>query len=213
MCSYYSLIHLTYPILPAKEKLKEELGNCSPLIKDAFNEALYAAVRSSPFTFIPPLPKRSTAKALQLTVTSALETPSMRSFPRSNIVYLQIILLMAIEASNCGPSPENRTLRPLSFWLANGVALAHQMKLHVYKKPAINRANPAGYDADTEDKIERRLWWSLIVMDRFYGSSTASPEMVPEDMARVYPTDQFVLGGTLYALARKYRPLSYIDQN
>lgn len=75
------------------------------------------------------------------------------------------------------------------------------MKLHVYKATAEG-------DHDSEEKIARRLWWSLIIMDRFHASSFATPLMVAESNVALYPGDEYVLGPMMYQLARKLS-LSY----
>ena len=61
---YYKSIHTTYPLLShSKARLNAILTTCSPALKDAFYEALYAAAQS--FT-APSAERRGTAKALQI---------------------------------------------------------------------------------------------------------------------------------------------------
>ena len=58
-------------------------------------------------------------------------------------------------------------------------------------------------DEDSSPKVARRVWLSLVVLDRFHASSTASPLLVVEDSARLVASDEHVLGADAYHLVRK----------
>lgn len=118
----------------------------------------------------------------------------------TNLVYLQILLLMAIEADNSDPaSVRSQVGQPQSVWLGSAVGLAYSMKLHIHKTSSQQSDN----DPDSEDKLARRIWWSLVIMDRWHAASTSSPLLIPDTSVVVYPEDQALLGDNFYQLARK----------
>lgn len=195
---YYNLIHPTFPLLSSsKAHLSSQIGDCTSPLKEAFYEALHAAVRSfSPSNTVPPK-QRSTKRAVQLITASQVESPSARTIT-TNLVHLQTMLLMAIEASNRGPpSAEAPGSALQSVWLGSAVGLAYSMKLHIGKA-----ASDYDTDAESEEKLSRRIWWSLVIMDRWHASSSSSPLLVPESSAILYPADLAVLGDAVYHLAR-----------
>ena len=120
----------------------------------------------------------------------------------TNLVYLQTMLLMAIEADNRGPISKCQTGLSQSVWLGSAVGLAYSMKLHVYKSPDKQTEN----DADSEDKLARRVWWCLVMMDKWHASSTSSPLLIPDGTVILSSEDQALLGDQLYHLARECLP-------
>lgn len=165
-------------------------------VGDAFYEALSAAVRSFPSSSTR-VEQQSTPKATQLIMASQYENVSARSFS-TDLVYLQIMILLAIAAEN------QATIRgqvgpPLAFWLASAIGFAYRLKLHTNKKPEMLPEN----DTDAEDKLARRIWWSLVIMDKWHAAGTASPAHIPEECIVMYDEDQALLGGEVYNLARK----------
>src|SRR5438874_2665703 len=98
LSSYYKYIHNTYPLLSlTKSRLSSRLAACPGPVRDAFFEALYAAVRSFPSAT--PLEPRNTKQAINLMTTALFDNPSVRS-PTTNLIYLQTMMLLAIEAGN-----------------------------------------------------------------------------------------------------------------
>merc|ERR1712225_157642 len=90
--------------------------------------------------------------------------------------------------------------RSRSVWLGGAVGVSYSMKLHLHKPFDKLTEN----DPDTDEKLGRRLWWSLVIMDRWHASSTAGPSLIPDSSVVVYPEDQALLGDDLYQLARKF---------
>jgi hypothetical protein len=118
----------------------------------------------------------------------------------TNLIYIQIMLLMAIEADNRDPaSTRGQAGPPQSVWLGSAVGSAYSMKLHVQKMSSQQSEN----DPDSDDKLARRIWWSLVIMDRWHAASTASPLLIPDTSVVVYPEDQALLGENVYQLARE----------
>lgn len=202
---YYKAIHPTYPLLShTKARLNARLATCSPALKDAFYEALYAASQSFTAPSVPSTDRRGTKKAYQILAMQS--EPSANGNMSTNIVYLQTMLLMAIEADNRGPMSNGQTGLPQSVWLGSAVGLAYSMKLHVHK----SGDKQSESDPDSEDKLARRLWWSLVMMDRWHSASTSSPVLIPDACVVLYPEDQALLGDVLYQLARKYHCLDLL---
>jgi hypothetical protein len=197
---YYNVIHPTYPLLPqSKTRLSSNLSNCPATLREAFYESLYAAVRSLPSLGMPPHEHQSTRKASQLVIASQFENVSVRT-TSTNLIYLQTMMLMAVAADNQSPSSAQGLSGPsLSVWLGSAVGLAYSLKLHLHKQAD----KLSGNDPDSEDKLARRIWWSLVIMDRWHASSTSSPLLIPDGSVIVYPEDQALLGDSLYHLARK----------
>lgn len=196
--SYYKAIHPTYPILPnSKARLNARLATCPSVLKDAFYESLYAAAQSFSASNAPAAEYRGAKKAAKI-LALQLDGSTTSTFS-TNMVYLQTLLLMAIEADRRGPLPEGQTGATQSVWLGAAVGLAYSMKLHVHKP--VDKQSES--DSDSEDKLERRIWWSLVVMDRWHAAGTSSPLLIPDGSVIVYPEDQALLGDNLYHLARE----------
>ncbi|CZT07565.1 related to RGT1 Regulator of glucose-induced genes [Rhynchosporium agropyri] len=197
---YYGIIHPSYPILETtRGKVLARLMGCPVSLREAFHEALLAAVRShpSPTPYDSEAPNRR--KAAQLLALTDLESLATQSFT-INIVYLQTMLLLATEAENrppYTPGHDGRS-RSRSSWLGGAVGIAYSMRLHFHKPSHLMGED----DPDTDDRLARRLWWSLVIMDRWHASSTASPSLIPDSSVVVYPEDQALLGDNLYQLAR-----------
>ncbi len=194
--SYYSIIHSTFPLLPhSKARLSSRLASCPAKLSESLYEALHAAIYSFPAPT--PLPEQqSTRKAVQLWSTAQSEGVASRSFG-TNLVYLQILLLLAIEAANRVPgATRGHAATSQSVWLGSAVGLAYELKLHEYK-PSLTE------DLDSDERLGRRIWWSLVVMDRWHASSMSTPLLIPDSSVVLMPEDQSLLGESLYHLTRK----------
>ncbi|RFU35137.1 hypothetical protein B7463_g1215, partial [Scytalidium lignicola] len=203
---YYTVIHPTYPILPqSSSRLSAKLSSCPNALRFAFLEALYAAVRSFQSTGSPSTDPQSAKKAMQLILAAQFENSASRSVS-ANLVYLQAMILLAIETENSTSVLRNSGFSR-SMWLGAAVGLAYSMKLHLHKQPDKLSEN----DPDSEEKLARRIWWSLVIMDRWHASSTASPLLIPDSSVVIYPEDQSLLGDTVYNLARMSIVLGHIS--
>jgi hypothetical protein len=107
---------------------------------------------------------------------------------------------MVIAADNQSPGSTKGQAGPAgSVWLGIAVGLANSMKLYLH-----NQADrTGGNDPDSDEKLARRIWWSLVIMDRWHSLGTSSPVMVPDGSVVVYPEDESLLGEPLFHLARK----------
>ncbi|KAI9054546.1 hypothetical protein LZ554_001702 [Drepanopeziza brunnea f. sp. 'monogermtubi'] len=206
---YFKMVHSTFPILStSKTRVLSRLIACPQTLREAFYEALHAAVRSYPSPNQHRDEQVSSPKAAQLiALSSQIESGSARSFPL-NIIYLQTMLLMAVEAGNRSSSISgSKGALSQSVWLGSAVGLAYSMKLHLHKKRDMKTEN----DPDADDELGRRLWWSLVIMDRWHASSTSSPVLIPDSSVVVYPEDQALLGEHIYHLARLSIILGHIS--
>ncbi len=103
---------------------------------------------------------------------------------------------MVIATENSGPVQSRNTS-----WIAEAISIATYLNLHQSHSFAMGDTT----DEDTPARIARRIWLSLIVLDRFHASSTASPLLVAEDSARLVTSDEAILGTDLYHLVRKLK--------
>lgn len=108
----------------------------------------------------------------------------------TNIVHAQALLLLLIDADWRGSS----TLPAL---LGRAVSLASTMKLWRYAAPQ------PGSDPDSDDNLGMRIWWSLVLMDRWHAVGTGSPVMIPDTSVVMPPGLDSVLGETCARLLRK----------
>ncbi|KAA8909954.1 hypothetical protein FN846DRAFT_775751 [Sphaerosporella brunnea] len=198
---YYSLIHPTFPLLPhSKPRLRQRLAAASITVREALLEALYAAVRSNPS--YPPkagAPKANPRRACELCVASQFESQDPRASVASSLLYLQTLILMALEADNHGPV----TMRgmsggpPRAAWVGSAVGLAYSLKLHHNRGERFAQGDP-----DSDERLGRRAWWVLVVLDRWHAISTSSPLFIPDSNVVLLPEDQTMIGLTPFHLVR-----------
>ena len=167
-------------------------------MREAFLEALYAAVRVSPQSNV--VVERSTNRAAELLMACQAENAASRSLS-NNIVYLQAIILMSLCTELSGPAyTQAQQAMPGAAWLGMAVGLAYFLKLHVNR----SYTNLGGGDPDSSEKLCRRTWWTLVTLDRWHASSTSSPLLIPDTSTVLLPEDRAVLGDSAYHLARAY---------
>ena len=129
-------------------------------------------------------------------VASQYENASSRTMA-TNLIHIQIMLLMAIEADNRDPRGHVGVSK--SSWLGSAVGLAYSMKLHAQKVPLQQSEN----DSDSDESLARRVWLSLVIMDRLHAASQSCPLQIPDTSVVLYTEDQALLGENFYHLARK----------
>lgn len=186
--SYYKAIQPTFPLLSSSNgNVAARLANAPPVLKDAFLEALYVAVR-------PPADSVATRRAASLVSACQFDSTTTKTLSDS-LLLLSAQILMAIEAGNHGPSSA-RGAGSQAVWLGAAVGHAFALKLHTSHAAE-------GEDDDSTDKLARRIWWSLVILDRFHASGTSSPLLIPDTSAVLRLDDIGVLGEQLYHLARK----------
>jgi Fungal specific transcription factor domain len=171
------------------------LASYPTTLREALYEALYAALRS--FPAVTPLPEhQNTRKAIQLWSAAQFEGATSRSLA-INLAYLQILLLLSIEAVNRVPgTARGQNGVSQSVWLGSAIGLAYELKLHDYK-PSLTD------DPDSDERLGRRIWWSLVNLDRWHAASMSTPLLIPDSAVVLMPEDQTLLGDSLYHLTRK----------
>ncbi|KAI9702830.1 MAG: Glucose-responsive transcription factor [Candelina mexicana] len=197
---YYRLIHETLPLLAnSKSQLKSRLANCSVALREAFLEAVKAAVLPSPVLNFP-----STAglRSAQNAAKHLLEYQFEQNTPRtvlSNLMHLQTLILLVLAAERQGPANMNgQSGQSKAEILAHAVGLAGKLKLHI--TPDYKRISD--YSPDSDEKLFRRAWLTLIILDRWHACGTSSPVLIQDASVVLLPEDQMVLGTAPYQLAQ-----------
>lgn len=162
-------------------------------------EALYATIRSNPSSHPRPnSPPADTKRACELTLASQFDNPIARSMP-TNILYLQTMILLGLESDNRGPATMRGPGPPRAVWLGAAVGLAYNLKLHQNR----SREKYANGDPDSDEKLGRRAWWVLVILDRWHAISTSSPLFIPDSSVVLVPEDCPLLGLVPFHVARK----------
>lgn len=110
--------------------------------------------------------------------------------PAINIVHAQALLLLAIDADWRG-SPT------VSSILGRAVALANTMRL--WKLTTILH----GSEPDSDENLCMRIWWSLVLMDRWHAVGTGKPVLISDASVVIPPGLESVVGDSCYYLIRK----------
>lgn len=201
---YYKVIQPTYCVLPfSKTQIISHLENCPVPLCEAMCHAISSAVRFFSQNDTSATPESiTTRRSTQHILESSLEDATSRPL-RINILYLQIMLLLAIAAEMkalCHSGASGGYSR--SFWISNAISLAYAIKIFL---PRPRKANDINMESD--EHFARRLWWSIYVMERWNSASTSSPFLIPDSASVLYPDDLPLLGETLWNLARKNHKL------
>jgi hypothetical protein len=197
---YYNDIHPTLPFLSHnKSRLNTRLNSCPPILRDALLEALYTTVRSFSSSNMSSYQEpQSSRKAASMIAAAQFDNPSARSMS-NNLIYLQAMILMAIEADHHGPLAMRSHSGPSqAVWLGSAIGLAYSMKLHVPKQMEI----ASDVDSDSDEKLARRCWLVLVTLDKFHASSTSSPGLIPDASVVILADDQ-QFGDSTFHLASK----------
>jgi hypothetical protein len=199
---YYRVIHQTFPLLPNnKNRLRQRLGECPTSLREAFLAALDCYMRTFPTTTLPPNTgyPQALKRAAELLAKYPFDNPSTHT-NATNLVYLQTLLIMALESDNHGPATIRGQAGPSrAEWLGRAAGVAGQIQINTI--PAPSQSVMEG-DRDSEDRLARRVWWVLFILDRWHASSTADLLKLPENSLVLLPEDQILLGESTYHLAR-----------
>lgn len=182
------MVHPVFHILPhTKTKLKMNLVKAPAAIRDALLCALNAGANL-------PEPQMGSnlEKAAEKLDVCRREDLEARS-PSDNLIYLQALLLMGLANDCSGPKQVEQ-----SFWIIQAFKVAVFLKLHSSR----GLVHLAGTELDTDEKLGRRAWLVLFVMDRWHASGTAEPFVMHESIAELYLDDGLLLGNIGFRLAR-----------
>lgn len=175
-----STVSPMYPILPnSKERIQSLLAQCPEPVTMAFVLALQAVGQSG----------GSDVKQASMLLHDweSSDAPRTRA---ADIVHAQTLLLLIVDA-------DWRTASTLPFLLSRAVALANTMKLW--------RFNPVEeiQASDSEDMLALRIWWSLVLMDRWYAAGTGKPAQIPDSSVVIPPGLENAVGEICFNFIRK----------
>ncbi|KAF2858657.1 hypothetical protein K470DRAFT_259560 [Piedraia hortae CBS 480.64] len=201
---YYRLIHQTFPLLPSsKNNLRRRLADCPLSLREAFLAALDCLIRTFPTSKLAPGPgyAQTLKRAAERLAQYPFDRSSLHAWP-TELVYLQTLLLMALESDNHGPASIRGQAGPSrAEWLGRAAGVAGQLEINVLRNPAASTSLLDG-DRDSQERLARRVWWVLFILDRWHASSTADLLKLPEHSVVLLPEDQILLGESTYNLAR-----------
>lgn len=201
---YYRTIHQTFPLLPhSKHRLRMRLAECPPTLREAFLTVLECTMRTFPSFSSTLRPQHTYApmmkRAAELLAGYPFENPATHN-SGTNLVYLQTLLLMALESDNHGPATVRGQAGPSrAEWLGRAAGVAGQLEINLIR-PRERFATEG--DPDSEERLARRVWWVLFILDRWHASSTSDLLKLPENSVVLLPEDQILLGESTYHLAR-----------
>lgn len=177
--SYLTTFQSTYPILPGTLARVHALqSHCPPSLKAAFSMALTLVGSDSSEA-------AEQASALLIEV-EASDGPRNRM---ADIVHAQTLLLLMIDA-------EWRASATFTYLLGRAVALANNMKL--WRATVVESTEP-----DSDDQLSTRIWWSLILLDRWHAAGTGKPVQIPDSSVVAGPGLPALLGDTCFHLTRE----------
>ncbi|KAH0004821.1 hypothetical protein KCU78_g13208, partial [Aureobasidium melanogenum] len=201
---YYRTIHQTFPLLPhSKHRLRMRLAECPLTLREAFLTVLECTMRTFPSFSSTLRPQQTYApmmkRAAELLAGYPFENPATHN-SGTNLVYLQTLLLMALESDNHGPATVRGQAGPSrAEWLGRAAGVAGQLEINLVR-PRERFATEG--DPDSEERLARRVWWVLFILDRWHASSTSDLLKLPENSVVLLPEDQILLGESTYHLAR-----------
>ena len=123
-----------------------------------------------------------------------MENSETQQSRATNIVHAQTLLLLIIEA-------DARASPTLPFLLARAVALANNMKL--WKFTTADSLS----ELDSDDQLSARIWWSLVLMDRWHAAGTGTPSHVPDSSVIIPALLETVVVEVCFHLIRKSPPI------
>ncbi|PHH86622.1 hypothetical protein CDD83_9977 [Cordyceps sp. RAO-2017] len=183
---YLATIQPLFPILPSSAaRVQLLLSQCPPSLREAFFIALATVGQGSPGDV-----KHADDLVREWEGSDAPRTRA------SDIVHAQTLFLFIVDA-------DWRALSTLPFLLARTVALANSMKL--WKLAPADTTDP-----DSEDMLALKLWWSIIMMDRWHAAGTGKPALIPDSSVVARAGLQTILGEVCFHLTRLSKLLNRI---
>ena len=179
---WYLLHQPTFPILdPDVDHLRERLERSHPRLRDALMLAVYSVAHRG----------RTAAKRDMLDAeinmaefrsaqrTSAAPLESQFDVAQEKLTCLQVCVLLAIEADQRGLDASHT----VGVWLARSVAQAYDLRLHT-----------DDFDHPRLLLLGKRLWYTLIILDRWHSASASTPPFINEFGVRMSTPERDVLG-------------------
>jgi len=171
------------------------LIGCPKSLKSAFHATLSATVSTLSAPSLADIDDGAVENAVDLFTTSQKEFAAGQSYSH-DLVCIQIMILLAVEVEARGPI----VLGPsYTQWLCRAIESANSARLNVYQKAHVDNAS---YDYDPDPGLVRRVWWTLVTMDRWHASSKSIYPTIPDEAAALYTEEPEFLSDHLYHLAR-----------
>lgn len=190
------MIHPYLPILPSsKPRLQVYLAQCSGMLREAFLEALSGTMHSFP-SFTSSMPG-DVGLAKKMLMEWELNDDAPRT-QAAHIVHLQSIVLLLIEAD---VRPSGSVSGQKESLLGRAVGTAWALRLHQLSADCRSVAG-ADADVDADVRIRLKLWWSLVVLDRWTAVSMGIPTMTHRRSAIAQGALPTVLGEVPWLLLR-----------
>lgn len=121
--------------------------------------------------------------------------------PTSDLIYIQCLILMIINIDNYGPvalSNEHEGPTKASL-LGRAAGTAYAMGL---PQEAMRMVDVT--EVETDQIIQVRAWWSLVILDRWHSISTATPLLISGDTVVLPQNLKAILGEANYRLTREF---------
>lgn len=187
-----TIIHPYVPVLPAsKARLQVYLAQCSGMLREAFLEALAGTLHSFPAFTSPTAGDVGLAKKMLVEWELNDDAPRTQA---SHVVHLQTIMLLLIEAdvrpAGCADTQKESLL-------GRAVGTAWALRLHLSRTD--KNVDP---DPNSDVNVRIRLWWSLVVLDRWNAISMGTPTMTHRQAAVVQSGVPEILGQVPWLLLR-----------
>ena len=177
---------MLYPILPSNaSRVQSLLAQCPPSLRTAFSSALLSVGQGT---------SGDVAQADRL--LHELESSDAPRTRAADIVHAQTLLLLIIDADWRGSAA-------LPFLLARAVALANTMKL--WKCVPAESADP-----DSEDQLRVKIWWTLVLMDRWHAAGTGKPAQIPDSSVVAKAGLQTTVGEVCFHFVRLSKLLNRV---
>lgn len=84
--------------------------------------------------------------------------------------------------------------------LGRAVGLGYSMRLHLGELDPV--ASPE-LDPNSDDNVALRVWWVLVMLDRWHAVGAATPTLISNDNVVVLPGLKHILGDVVFTLIRK----------
>ncbi len=190
LARYYYSVHPVFPILPHnKVQLSMNLVKAPAIVRSALLYTLNAGANLSEAHV-----GSSLKKAAEQLMALQLEDFRARS-TSDNLIHLQALLLMSLATDSSGPVHMHQ-----SPWIGLALNVAVFLKFHS-NRPV---DHVAGSDGDTIEKLGRRAWLILFILDRWHASGMGDPFVLSEKITELHPEDGALLGNIGYCLARRH---------
>ena len=182
--SYLMFTQPVFPILPnSRERLQALISQVPASIAIAFANALQAVTG------------HGGDPQLASSLLNSWESSDATATQEINLVHAQTLLMLIVDA-------DWRVSPTLPFLVARAIALANTMKL--WKQTSLELAS----ELDSDDQLAMRVWWSLVLVDRWHAAGTGKPSQIPDSSVVVPSGLESIVGDTCFHLIRKSTQIS-----